>query len=89
MKISPLNKYYFDKCNIVDKHDLITMREEFYTPYFLKYGDFGPLNESRASLAVCQKTQPFLLIEKSNLTFSWFFSSPAILKLQVDVLTGM
>ena len=35
---------------------LIMTREEFHTPLCLKYGDFGSLNMSRASLAVCQKT---------------------------------
>ena len=40
---------------------LITTREEFYIPLFLKYGDFGPLNASRASLAVC-KRNTFLLV---------------------------
>ena len=42
MKISPLNMYYFDKSYIVDNMTLIMTREEFYTPEFLKYGDFRP-----------------------------------------------
>ena len=34
MKILPLNKYYFDKSYIVDKHDLITTRKNFKHPNF-------------------------------------------------------
>ena len=52
MKISPLNKYYFDQIYIVDKHDSIHDKRRI----LLKYGDFGPLN---ASLAVCQKAPLF------------------------------
>ena len=69
MTTSPLalNKYYFDKSCIVDM-TLITTREEFYTPLFLKHGDFEPLNESRVSLTVCQKNTTFYVFFWSCMT---------------------
>ena len=59
---------------------LITTREEFYTPLFLKYDDFGPLNTSRA---VCQKTPPFYVFFWSRMcTISYLTGRPLLLWLQ-------
>ena len=45
--MSPLDKYYFDKSDITDKHDPNHDERRILNTLISKNGDFGPLSASR------------------------------------------
>ena len=67
------------KVTLLINMTLITTTEEFYIPLFLKYGDFGPLNALRASLAVRQKNTPFYAFWSRMCTMSYLTPPPRVL----------